>query len=115
MRSVAATAGLPVERFSHRGAEVLLVARLRDDPSEPNVRRRMVPDIPSLAQFFASPAHCKPSPDRAGRGALARHLCCAHAGVYRAVPPRYFVARHALEPLDGQHLLALLTRQTVML
>jgi hypothetical protein len=36
-------------------------------------------------------------------------------GVYRAVPPEYVVFRHALEPLDGQHLIALLTRQMVLL
>lgn len=36
-------------------------------------------------------------------------------GVYRVVPPEHVVIRHALEPLDGQHLLALLTRQTALL
>jgi hypothetical protein len=39
----------------------------------------------------------------------------SHGGVYRVVPPEHVVVRHPLEPLDGQHLIALLTRQTVLI
>jgi len=35
-------------------------------------------------------------------------------GIYRIVPPEYVMLRHALEPLDGRHLIAELTRQMVV-
>jgi hypothetical protein len=35
-------------------------------------------------------------------------------GVFRAVTPKYVMHRHFAEPLDGQHLLALFTRQVVV-
>ena len=36
-------------------------------------------------------------------------------GVYRVVPPDHVGRRHPLEPFDGQHLVSLFTRQTVVL
>jgi hypothetical protein len=35
--------------------------------------------------------------------------------VYRVVPPEFVARRHPLEPLDGQHLVSLLTRQVVLI
>jgi len=34
---------------------------------------------------------------------------------YRIVPPEHVMVRHALEPLDGRHLLSAFTRQTVLI
>jgi len=36
-------------------------------------------------------------------------------GIYRSVPPDYVALRHPLEPMDGHHLLGLLTRQLVVI
>ena len=36
------------------------------------------------------------------------------AGVYRFVPPEYVVLRHALEPLDGRHIISELTSQVAL-
>jgi hypothetical protein len=41
-------------------------------------------------------------------------LLRARRGVYRVVPPAHVAARHPMEPADGQHLLSLFTRRTIV-
>lgn len=41
-------------------------------------------------------------------------LLRARRGVYRVVPPAHVAARHPVEPADGQHLLSLFTRRTIV-
>jgi hypothetical protein len=46
---------------------------------------------------------------------LVGHLRVMGRGVYRVVPPEYVARRHPHEPLDGQHLVCLLTRTVAIL
>jgi hypothetical protein len=46
---------------------------------------------------------------------LVGHLRATGRGVYRVVPPEYVARRHPHEPLDGQHLVSLLTRKVAIL
>lgn len=41
-------------------------------------------------------------------------LLRGRGGVYRLVPPAHVAARHPMEPADGQHLLSLFTRRTIV-
>lgn len=59
MKATAVMVGLASECFEACGAEVLLGARLRDDPAEPNIWRRLEPDVGQIARFFASSARGK--------------------------------------------------------
>jgi hypothetical protein len=86
----------------------------------------VLPDIESVAEHIRrlpeAPCHGAANKvqtvlrlvTKAQAGELVRALR-ARRCVYRVVPPEFVARRHPLEPLDGQHLVSLLTRQVVLL
>jgi hypothetical protein len=83
MKATAVMVGLASECFEACGAEVLLGARLRDDPDEPNIWRRLEPNVGEIARFFQSRARGKVM-----LGAAASYFGMAsNANVIRALNP----------------------------
>jgi hypothetical protein len=85
MKNSMALPSLAAASFDLNGAEVLMGARLRDDPDEPSLWRRIEPDPEAMGRFFSTPA-----PGRiwlatpAGLGALVteqRHIDLGEDGV----------------------------------